>query len=155
LLIAASNVANLFLARSAARTQEMALRVSIGAGRRRLIQQLMIEGCMLMAAACVLGVLFANAAAPAILRMLASDEYPPGLDLRFDARTLAFVSALGGLVTLLFALAPALRASSVSPGAALQGGRQSARAGLLRPVLAAQVGFSFTVLFLGGLLLLS
>ena len=66
LLIAGSNVANLFLARTAAREHEMALRLSIGAGRGRLIQQVLIESALVAAAAFLLGLLFAAASAPAV-----------------------------------------------------------------------------------------
>jgi predicted permease len=157
LLIAGSNVANLFLARAAAREHEMSLRLSIGAGRRRLIQQVLIESGLVSTVACVFALLFAYAAAPAVVRMLAPAEYPAYLDLRVSWRLFAFLGVVGLLTTILFGLAPALRASGVAPIGALKaaGERAVSRAPLLRPLVALQAGFSLAVLFIGGLLLLS
>jgi predicted permease len=157
LLIACSNVANLMIARAAARDTEMALRISLGAGRPRLIQQMLLESGQLAASACALGLLFAAFIAPAIVARLGPSEFPAWLDVAPDARTLAFAISLSLFTALLFGIAPALRASSVSPGAMLAtGGTQhSGRIGRLRWILAAQVGFSVAVLFLSGLLLLS
>ena len=157
LLIACSNVANLLVARGAAREREMAMRISIGAGRARLIQQMLIESGLLAAVACVLGLAVASAAAPSIVNLLSPSDNPAYLDLRIGWRMLAFVAAVGVATTIFFGLAPALRASAVPPHEALKasGSSQSGRIGLLRPLLASQVGFSFVVLFIGGLLLLS
>ena len=157
LLIAGSNVANLFLARTAAREREMSLRLSIGAGRGRLIQQVLIESTLVAAAACILGFLVAGAAAPAVVGMLASADDPVHLDLRVDWRLAACAVGLTLLATALFGLAPALRASNVAPLSALKvGGERSAtRAGMMRPFVALQVAFSLIVLFVGSLLVLS
>lgn len=157
LLIAASNVANLFLARAAAREREMSLRLSIGAARGRLIQQVLIEGALLAIVACALGMLFAAAAGPFIVRMLAPADNPAYLDLGVDWRVLAFLGVTGALATMLCGLAPALRASGVAPIGVLSAasGRSTSRRGALRPLVGTQVGFSVVLLFLAGLLLVS
>ena len=157
LLIAGSNVANLLLARTAAREHEMALRLSIGAGRGRLIQQVLVESALVAAAACLFGLLFAAAAAPAAVGMLAPPADPVNLNLRVGWRVMAVAAGLTLLVTALFGLAPALRASHVAPMRALKigGGRSGARAGVMRPFVAIQVAFGLIVMFVGSLLVMS
>src|SRR5579862_4055765 len=157
LLVACSNVANLMIARASARTAEMALRLSLGAARFRLFQQLLIESAQLAAAACALGLVFAALVAPSMVAHLGPTEFPAWLDVGPGYRTLAFAIALSLLTVLMFGVVPALRASSVAPGEALKAGgpSNSGRAGALRWTLAAQVAFSVAVLFLSGLLLLS
>jgi putative ABC transport system permease protein len=158
LLMACSNLANLLLAPAAVREGEMAMRISIGASRLRLIRQLLIESGLLAGAACILGLAFASATAPSIVNLLsASGQRAVYLDLHVDVRILALLASIGVSTTLLFGLAPALRASAVSPQQALKArsARQSGPIGILRPLLASQVGFSFIVLFVGGLLLTS
>ena len=155
LLIACSNVANLLTARAAAREREMALRISIGAGRRRLIQQLLIESALMALAACAIGALLAAIAAPTIIASLTPREDPVFLELRADGRLMAFAVALTSMATMFFGLIPALRASTASPIAVLKsaGTRTTTRAGLLRPLVAAQMAFSLAVLFVSALLL--
>jgi predicted permease len=157
LLIAGSNVANLFLARAAAREREMSLRLSIGAGRSRLLQQLLVESAIVGCAACVLGLVFAGVAAPAVVGMLTSADDPVHLDLRLGWRLVAFIGTVSLLITALFGLAPAMRVSSVAPVTALKAGgeRSGARTGVMRPFIALQVAFSVAVLFVGDLLVLS
>jgi putative ABC transport system permease protein len=157
LLIAGSNVTNLFLARAAARDHEMSLRLSIGAGRRRLIQQALVESGLLATAASVLGFVFAIVVAPAMVGLMSSSANPAYLDLRPNARLFALLGGLALLTTIAFGLAPALRASGVAPAGALgsAGRRIASRSRLLRPLVAAQVAFSLIVLFVGTLLLLS
>jgi putative ABC transport system permease protein len=157
LLIACSNLANLFTARAMAREREMALRVSIGAGRGRLVQQVLAEGAVLAAAAASLGLAFGAIAAPAIVSMLGTSQRPVYLEVGLGWRMVAFACAAGFAAMLLFALIPALRASGVAPQEALKSGgvKHSGRRAVLRPLLAAQVAFSFMVLFGGGMFLLS
>jgi predicted permease len=156
LLIAGSNVANLYLARTAAREREMALRLSIGASRTRLIQQLLIESALVAAAACVLGLLFAAVSAPAVVEMLAPADDRVQLDLRLDWRGLTVAAGLTVLTTALFGLVPAVRASGVAPLTALKtGARSGTRTGVMRPFVAMQVAFGLVVLFVGSLLVLS
>jgi predicted permease len=89
--------------------------------------------------------------------MLAVSGDPAWLELRFGWQAMLFTATVGVATALLFGLAPAVRASSVSPDAVLKGsgGRVTGRLGLLRPLLAVQVAFSFVVLFGAGLLLTS
>jgi predicted lysophospholipase L1 biosynthesis ABC-type transport system permease subunit len=157
LLIAGSNVANLLVARSAAREREMALRLSIGAGSRRLVQQLLIESGLLAGMACLVGIGFAHAVGPAVVSRLLPTEESAYLDLGLNWRALGLLALIGASATALVGLIPAFRSSSVSPGDVLKAGSNlhSTRRGLLRPLVAAQVAFSVTVLFTGGLLLLS
>ena len=157
LLIACSNVANLLLARGAARTREMSLRASIGAGRGRLLQQVLVESSVLTLAATVFGLLCARLALPFIVGMLTTNENPVYLETRLDWRVLAFVSALGGLTTVLFGLAPAIRASAASPAtAAAVGDRsQTAHARMTHSLVATQIAFSLMILFVAALLLRS
>jgi putative ABC transport system permease protein len=157
LLIAGSNIANLFLARTAAREREMSLRLSLGATRSRLIQQMLVESALIAGTASLIGMIFAAFAAPAIVGMLASSDDPVLLDLRVNWPLVAVMSGATVLMTALFGLVPALRASHVEPMTALKasGGRASTRAWGMRPFVVMQVAFSLIVLFVGGLLVRS
>jgi len=152
LLIACANVANLMTAQAAARAREMAMRVAIGAGRWRLVQLVLVESAMLAAAAAALGGLFAWWSAPFVISRINPPDNPVRLSLPADWRVLGFGVALTLLVTLLFGLAPALRASEVSPASALKGGSDPhSRRRLMHALVAAQVAFCFLVLFVAGL----
>ena len=157
LLLACSNVATLTLARASARDTEMALRISLGAGRSRLIRQMLIESGQIAFAACILSVILAALAAPAIVARLGSSEFPAWLDVAPRATTLGFAVAISLLSGMFFGIVPAVRASAASPETALKTGatRHSSRVGPLHWMLAAQIGFSVAVLFLSGLLLVS
>jgi putative ABC transport system permease protein len=152
LLIACVNVANLMTALAAARAREMALRVSIGAGRWRLVQMVLVESAMLAGLAGTLGVIFAWRAAPLVLSMISSSDNPARLILPADWRVLSFGVVLIVGVMLLFGLLPALRASTVKPVSALRGGDDPhARRRMMHGMIAAQVAFCFLVVFTAGL----
>jgi putative ABC transport system permease protein len=152
LLIACANVANLLTAQAAARAREMALRVSIGAGRWRLVQLVLVESAMLAIAATAVGGLFAWWAAPFIVARINPPGNPARLLLPADWRVFGFSLALTIGVTFLFGLLPALRASSVKPASALKGGDDPhSRRRLMHALVAAQVAFCFVVHFAASL----
>ncbi len=156
LLIACVNVANMMTAQAAARGHEMALRVSIGAGRRRLVQLILCQSALLALFASGLGALFAAWSAPFVLSLINPPDNPARLVLPADGRVLLFGLGLIVLVVLVLGLLPALRASSVRPVAILKGGEDphSPRR-LMRGAIALQVAFCFLVLFLSSLFVAS
>ncbi len=152
LLIACANIANLMTAQAAARGREMALRVSIGAGRGRLVQLVLVESAMLALAAAVAGAAFAWWSAPFVVSRINPADNPARLILPADWRVLGFGVALTLAVTILFGLAPAMRASAVKPAGAMRGGDDPhSRRRLMHTLIAAQVAFCFLVLFVAGL----
>lgn len=153
LLVACANVANLMMAQAAARAREMALRVSIGAGAWRVAQLVMVEGAITAALASIGGAVFAAWAAPFVAGRIRVYGTPIRLPLETDWRAIGFSLALALAVTLLFALAPALRAATIAPAAVLKGGAPHSRRRLMRGLVAIQAMFCFLVLFTGGLFL--
>lgn len=152
LLIASVNVACLMTALASARAREMALRVSIGAGRLRLMQLVMVESSLITLLAALVGSPLAWWSAPFVLEMMSGSDNPVQLALPADWRVLAFGVVMIAAVTLLFGLLPALRASSVRPVSALKGGENPhGRQRLLHGMIALQVAFCFLVVFVGGL----
>jgi predicted permease len=156
LIIACVNVANMMTAQAAVRAQEMALRISIGAGRRRLVQLILAQSTLLALLASVLGAFFAAWSAPFVLSLVNPPDNPARLALTADWRVLLFGFGLIILVVLLLGLLPALRASAVRPVAALKGDEDphSPRR-LMRGAIALQVAFCFLVLFLSSLFVTS
>ena len=152
LLIACANVANLMTAQAAARERELALRVSIGGGRRRLVQLVLLESVWIGLLASGLGAMFAWWAAPFVIALNSRPDAPVQLALPADWRVLGFALTLTFVVTLLFGLAPALRASKVDPSSALKGGEDPhARSRGMNLLIATQVAFCFLVVFVSGM----
>ena len=163
LLIACANLANLLLARGAARQREFAVRLSIGAGRGRLIRQLLTESFLLAMLGAALGVVLAQWADSLLLRMVSPRGNSLGqeaiqLSLRPDARVLAFTFAVATLTALLFGLIPALRATrldlspmlkSGSSGATVEG--HSRRFPVGKILVVTQVSISLVLLVAAGL----
>jgi len=152
LLIACANVANLMAAQAAARTREMALWMSLGSGRARLVRMVMVESAMLALMAAALGMAFAWWATPYVVSRINPPDDPARLALSADWMVVGFGTALALGVTVLFGMLPALRASGVRPVSALKGGEEPwSKTKWMQAMIAAQVAFCFVVLFLAGL----
>jgi putative ABC transport system permease protein len=152
LLIACANVANLMTAQASARAREMAVRVSIGGGRWRLVQLVLVHSAWLALLAAAVGALFAWWSGPFVVSMINPPDNPARLVLPADSRVLGFGLSVALGVTLLFGLAPALRASAVNPVSALKGGEDPhSKRRLMHALIAVQVAFCFLVLFVAGL----
>lgn len=155
LLIACTNLAAMLLARGAARQHELALRVSLGAGRFRLVRQVLTESLLLAGIGAVMGVVFAAFATRALLSAIASGRMRIELDITPDARVVLFTIAVTLLTGILFGLAPALHALSTAPASALRdvgrGGETRRRRILGRGLVAAQVALSLVLASAAGL----
>jgi macrolide transport system ATP-binding/permease protein len=124
LLVACINVANLLLARSAARQREMSIRAAIGAGRGRLIRQLLTESVLLAVMGAVGGALAGNWVCHLLDRLRPLGDFPIHLAATFDWRVFSYVAAVAMASGILAGLAPALRASKADLNEALrEGGR--------------------------------
>ena len=117
LLVMATNVANLVLARNASRGTELAIRGALGASRGRIVGQLAAEVVAMVVPAAVLGVWVAR---QAVLRVEANLDLPPWMDLSLQPTSLLFAVALAALVTFVAGVTPALKATGRAPGEALR-----------------------------------
>jgi predicted permease len=156
LLIACANVAGLMLARAVARRKEMAVRLALGAGRLRLVRQLLTESVLLIGLGGLLGLLFAWWCARLLLPLLSRGDIPIHLSFNPDLRILGFTAAVATLTGMLFGLAPAFAATRVdlqsalkqdSPGTSVQ----AARLSFGQVFVVAQVALSLLLLVGAGL----
>ncbi len=156
LLIACANVANLLIARGFMRQKEIAVRLSLGASRGRLIRQLLVESLVLSCVGGVVGILLAIVLTRGLLALIPSSGPPLMINAAPDMRILLFALALTFLTGIIFGLVPALRASRPDPWTTLKdtigsiagsGGSLFLRKGLVT----AQVALSFLLLFGAGL----
>jgi putative ABC transport system permease protein len=125
LLIACANVANLQLARGSARSREMAVRLSIGAGRRQLLRQLLTESVALSLVGGAAGVLFAYGAISTIVGMMPEFYVPNESRVTINVQVLVFSLVVAVLTGILFGIVPALQASKADMTEALKAGRST------------------------------
>ena len=154
LLITCVNVANVLMARSAARSREIGIRLAIGAGRPRIFRQLLTENLLLALLGGVVGLLVAAWAHRVLVTLLVGSTQGVALDFRLDARVLGFSLAISILTGLLSGVLPALRAglwgrfSATGDSLQLRG---AARLPFARKLLTLQVALSLTLLISAGL----
>jgi predicted permease len=156
LLITCANLANLLLARATAREREVAIRLAIGAARRRIVRQMLSECLLIAALGTAAGMLLAGWLSRALLSYLSTESNQVFVDLTPDWRVFAFTTALAVLACLLFGLTPALRATATDPGTTIKStGRtvtdSGARFSVRSALVVVQVALS-VVLVVGALL---
>jgi len=162
LLITCANVAGLMLARAAARQKEMAVRLALGAGRARVVRQLLTESVMLSVLGGALGILFAYWGAHAIVSFVSSNQTRPlGFATGVDLRVLGFTVTISLLTGILFGIAPTFRGARVDLTPALKEGERSSGSsgyagkkwfGIGNALVVAQVALAIVVLVGAGLL---
>ena len=155
LLIACANVANLLLARAALRSAEISVRLAVGAGRVRLIRQLLTESVLLAGCGGAVGVLFAFWGKSALVALTDKDTrlFPSGVDFSLNWRVLMFTLAVSLLTGVLFGLAPAWRATGLDLATSLKQSRRTtvAVSRLSKGLIVAQVALSLLLLVGAGL----
>jgi predicted permease len=158
LLIVSANVANLLIARGAARHRELALRLAVGAGRRQIIRLLLVETLILAAVGAALGVLLASWSAGMLLGYFVTPESPIAVTADTDARIMAFTGALAVMTALVAGIVPAFRSTAldIAPMLKSSGGAVVSEQPTLRKTLVvAQVALSFLLLIGAGLFIRS
>jgi len=161
LLIACVNVANLLLARAELRQRDMAIRMAIGAGRGRLIRQLLTESLLLSLSGAALGILFAQWSSRVLLSFLGHSDSlalpPVFLDLTMDLRVLSFTIGMAVGTGLLFGLAPAWRGTRVNPESAIKANSRGiveghSRFGMGKVLVGLQIALSLVLTMGAGLM---
>jgi predicted permease len=152
LLIACANMANLLLAQSASRRKELAVRLSLGAGRWRLVRQLLVESITLSIIGAAAGLVIARWGSRAIVALLSTRTQVVEVDLAMDWRVFAFTAAVGTLTGLVFGVAPAFRGTRLTPADALRDHSRGVVSGggrfqLGHALVALQVALSFVLVF--------
>ncbi len=160
LLIACANVANLMLARAMGRTREISIRTALGAGRWRVIRQLLVESLLLSLAGGALGTLIAQWGTRAFDAAVIPTGKPAWIDFSIDYRALAYCAAITLLSSILFGLAPALRLAKLDINSGLKDGGHGAGLGsrrhyLANSLVAAEVALSVILLVGAGLMIRS
>lgn len=155
LLIACANIANMLLARGVARTREVALRMALGASRRRIVFQLLTESALLAFLGAAAGVALAWKASAILLRMATPGPDPVPLNLAPDLRVLGFTLGVTAITSILFGTLPAFRAAGVEFTPALKDGRGSSsvstRGVTARSLIVGQVALSVLLMVVAGL----
>lgn len=153
LVIACANVASLLLARAFTRQREIAVRLAVGAGRGRIVRQLLIESALLSLAGAALGLGIAWAGAELLVGIIESETGQIVFDLTPNQTVLGFTLATAVATVFLFGLAPALQATAEGPGAALKGDTRMSRARsrLLPALITGQIALSLALLAAAGL----
>jgi len=160
LLLACANVANLMLVRSVGRRREIAIRMSLGAGRWRLVRQLLVESLMLSLAGGAVAWLITIWTAGTFMKFLPATDFPLSLSIQADRTVLLATLVISVLTGVIFGILPALRASGVAPAAVLKEETGSASGGLRKARLAsglvvAQISLSLVLLICAGLFIRS
>jgi predicted permease len=155
LLIACANVAGLLLARAASRRTEMAVRSSLGAGRRRIIRQLLTESILLAIFGGLLGAIFAWGGLKAIIASLPAGSLP---DIVLSGRVLGFTALVSIATGLFFGLVPALQTSKIDLSAAIKDSTRGGSEGLAKQrirgaLVTAQIGLALVLLIGAGLMM--
>ena len=156
LLIACVNVAGMMLARAAARRREIAVRLAIGAGRGRLIRQLMTEAAIVFAAGGAIGLVLSRWLTSLLLGLLPALPFPVGLDTPIDWRVTAFAVGLSFVTAIVSGLAPAIQASGASlvPALKLEGlDSGPSRLQLRNAFVVGQITMSLVLVIAAGLFL--
>ena len=159
LLIACTNVANLLLVRASAREREIGIRAALGAGRRRLVRQMLTESMLLVAAGAVAGIVLARVGV-FMLNAAAQQSFPRLADASLDLSTLAFTAVIAAGTGAVFALIPAIQGSRGVSAESLKGGARGSTTGgsrlrLRRALVTAEVALSLLLLVGAGLLIKS